>query len=402
MFFFPLRTDRQLASTPWLNYALIAVNILIFLFTAKQVADAHTFAVGINQAADFDTFMQLRLKLDELWVPNFYLDPAEPRLIQFFTYQYLHADVWHLLGNMVFLFVFGNSVEDRLGKVGYFAFYTACGVVAGLAHTTLDGTPILGASGSIAGVTGAYLALFPSSNVTIFYWVLVAVGTFEVSSVVLILFRVAQDLIFQSFGFGGTAYLAHLAGYLMGFVVGMGLLATRVLPREPYDLISMMERRHRRGVFQRMVKRGHRPWEHEPDAPEVDIPVKPTPPAVLARRADVDVALQRNDLPAAAEAYRQLTDLDDEQVMSQQAQLDLANHFMAEGDHAEAARAYEGFLRVHRTYADKPRIQLILGLIYARYLAQRDRARQLLEEAAQRLAGDDRDLARNTLAQLGG
>ncbi|MEM1210614.1 MAG: hypothetical protein AAGI54_15235, partial [Planctomycetota bacterium] len=80
----------------------------------------------------------------------------------------------------------------------------------------------------------------------------------------------------------------------------------------------------------------------------------------------------------------------------------LANHFMADGDHAEAARAYEGFLRVHRTYADKPRVQLILGLIYARYLAQRDRARQLLEEAVQRLAGDDRDLARHTLAQLGG
>ncbi|MEM9789214.1 MAG: rhomboid family intramembrane serine protease [Planctomycetota bacterium] len=401
MFFFPLRTDRLLASIPWLNYALIAVNVLVFLLTATQVAEAHHLAVAINQATDFTQQVQLRLALDELWVRDLYLDPQQPRLFQFFTYQFLHADVWHLLGNMVFLFVFGNSVEDRLGKVGYLAFYTAAGVLAGLAHITFDITPILGASGAIAGVTGAYLALFPSSNVTIFYWVLLAVGTFEVSSVVLILFRVAQDLVFQLWGFGGTAYLAHLAGYLMGFAVGMGLLATRVLPREPYDLISMMERRHRRGVFQRMVKRGHRPWEHQPEA-AADLPVKPTPPEVLARRADVDAALQRHDLPAAAEAYRQLVALDEDQVMAQQAQLDLANHFMADGDHAEAARAYEGFLRVHRTYADKPRVQLILGLIYARYLAQRDRARQLLEEAVQRLAGDDRDLARHTLAQLGG
>jgi len=400
MFFFPLRTDRRLASTPWLNYALIAVNVLIFLLTANQVAQAHNLAVSISRSTDWHQAVQYIVALERLWVPDYYLSPTEPRLIQYFTYQYLHADTMHLLGNMVFLFVFGNSVEDRLGKVGYFAFYTACGVAAGLAHTPLYGPPILGAAGAIAGVTGLYLALFPSSNVTIFYWFLLAVGSFQVSSVVLILFRVAQDIVFQTLGVGGTAYLAHLAGYLMGFAVGMFMLALRVLPREPYDLLSMAERRRKRGAFRRMVERGHRPWEHEADASDVEPPAQPTPPEVLAARAEVEAALQRHDLPAAADAYRRLVALDLEQVMPQQAQLDLANHFMSQGDHAEAARAYEGFLRVHRTYADRPQVQLILGLIYARYLAQRDRARQLLDAAAQRLAGEDRDLARSTLAQL--
>ncbi|MEM6331763.1 MAG: rhomboid family intramembrane serine protease [Planctomycetota bacterium] len=447
MFPFPLRTDRRLASVPWLNYALIAVNILVFLLTANQVGQAHSIALQIQQSQAVDTIewariSQLIFESEQLWIVNYYLSPTSPTLLQYFSYQYLHADAMHLVSNLVFLFAFGNSVEDRFGKVGYFAFYSACGVIAGLVHTVFDGTPIIGASGAIAGVAGAYLALFPASNITVAYWLLLLpigvwvsgivlqffgfvaspydlfatvvvlivigkalprqllVGCFVVPSVAFIVFRVGQDIVFQALGVGGTAFLAHLAGYAMGFVVGMGLLAARILPREAFDLISMLEQRRRRSAFQRLVREGSVPWAHAESPPQTDEPA-PAPQPVIDQRARVEAALSANDLSEAAEAYRRLLEMDATQVMPQRQQLDLANHFMAVEDHADAARAYEGFLRVHRGYADLPRVQLVLGLIYAKYLAQRDRARQLLESAAQRLAGEDQALAKSTLAQLG-
>src|SRR5690606_9644203 len=101
----------------------------------------------------------------------------------------------HLFFNMLFLWVFGNEVEERLGKVGYLAFYLAGGVLAGLAHALpADAGPILGASGAVAGVTGAYLALFPMTDITI---ILFFFGAFEVRSIALILFKIAQDAVFH-------------------------------------------------------------------------------------------------------------------------------------------------------------------------------------------------------------
>ena len=88
--FFPIRTDRKLVHTPWVNYGLIAANVLIFMSTRSHANDLAPLA--------------------------FPLDPPQAQLHQFITYQFLHADLWHLLGNMLFLYVFGNSVEDRLGN----------------------------------------------------------------------------------------------------------------------------------------------------------------------------------------------------------------------------------------------------------------------------------------------
>src|SRR5690606_12485309 len=135
-----------------------------------------------------------------------------------------------------FLWVFGNAVEDRLGRVGYLCFYLAGGVIAGLGHALMEPSPVLGASGAVAAVTGAYLVLFPLTNVTIVYFFFI-IGAFEVSSMVLIFFRVVTDLVFHFLGIGDVAYMAHLAGYGFGFVIALGLLLGRMLPREPYDLL---------------------------------------------------------------------------------------------------------------------------------------------------------------------
>ena len=121
--FIPIRSDRPLRSTPYVNYALIAINVVVFGFTAREAE--------YSRAWEF----MLWHERTELW--------------QFITYQFLHADIWHIVGNMLFLWVFGNAVEDRLGKAGYLFFYLAMGVLAGLGHWLTSEAPVLGASGSV-------------------------------------------------------------------------------------------------------------------------------------------------------------------------------------------------------------------------------------------------------------
>lgn len=395
--FFPVRTDRRNTRIPWVNYALIGLNVVIFMLTARQVA---TFGPAAAQGYNLEQIFQ------GLPVVRFYLWPDDPHLYQFLSYQFLHQDWMHLLGNMLFLWVFGNSVEDRLGKIGYVLFYLAAGILAGIAHALPAGAaPVLGASGAVAGVTGAYLALFPLSDVTI---VFIFGGSFEVSSLILICFRIAQDVLFQLFGIGGVAYLAHLGGYAMGFVVGMALLITRLLPREPVDMLALIEHRRRRHQFKRMARQGFHAWDHAGANPAsagvaaaATKELSPQAQDLMRRRAAISRALADHRLPEAARLYSDLLRDDPKQVMAQQAQLDLANQLMSDGRYDTAAAAYELMLAAYPHYAQRHHVELILGLIYARYLDAPARARQLLTGALPHLGSDDESLARQVLSEIG-
>jgi len=410
--FFPIRTDRQLKSTPWVNYSLIAINVAVYFFTwnSTQQFDVD-LSSGYSPLESFD-----RTPGVAYWL---WPDAERISVVQFITYQFLHSAPerapilgilmpLHLIFNMLFLYVFGNAVEDRLGKVGYLGFYLAGGVLAGLAHVLTSGAPVLGASGSVAAVTGIYLALFPLSNVTIAYWLLVFIGSFVVSSMVLILFRVVLDVIFQFTGYGNTAYVAHLAGYLYGFVIGMGLLVSRLLPRDHYDMLALIKQQRRKQQFRKLSRRGFQPWKyHEAgasgavgDKKQASAP-SAADQAIMQKRSAVSDAVARQDLPAAALLYTKLLEEHPEQVMPQQAQLDLANQLAADGQHAAAAQAYELFLATFRDYAGRSQIQLILGLIYANSLKQPGRARELLTDVREKLPPDEQALADRALAQIG-
>lgn len=384
--FFPVRTDRRLDTTPWVNYALIGMNIGVFVLLGGQQAQI------------------------EAGFSRFWLNPLNSTVTQHLTYQFFHASTMHLLGNMLFLYVFGNSVEDRLGHVGYLLFYLAGGVMAGIGHALLSFNPVLGASGSIAAVTGAYLALFPLSNVTIVYW-FVVFGAFEVSSMVLILFRIAQDLVFEVAGIGHVAYSAHLAGYVFGFAIGMGLLLSRLLAKEPYDMLTLFEQKRRRSRFKAMTRRGGSPWERDAgrrtsrgsddEADNGDpAPASPQQQRLMEERSAISAALAQHRTDDAARLYADLLERHGDQVMSQAQQLDLANQLMAESKHELAARAYELLLKAYPQYSQRHHVKLVLGLIYARYLGQQQRASELLKQAEPALHGDDKVLARQVLDEL--
>ena len=391
--FLPVATDRRKRHVPWVTYALIAANVVIFLFTARDVS---VFGPAVMRGIPLQTI------LSELPVVRFYLWPNQPQLYQFISYQFLHQDWMHLFFNMLFLWVFGNDVEERLGKWGYLFFYLSAGVLAGFAHC-LPGSagPLLGASGAVAGVTGAYLALFPMAEITL---VLFVFGAIELPALVIILFRIVQDATFQVLGIGNVAYSAHLTGYAYGFIVAMGLLLARVLPREAYDMISLIEHRWRRYEFRRLTRGGAYPWDlakpTDPVPGATPPTLSPQQQAIMDRRAAITQALNDHRWSDASEGFLALLKLDPRQVMSQQQQLDIANQLMKESRYFHAATAYEQLLATYPVLSDRPKVQLVLALIYARNVGEKGRARELLKESMAGLFGDDRALAQQVLHEL--
>ena len=389
--FIPIRTDYRMTRTPWVNYALVGLNVAIFV-------------LGHNA-----TTLRGRAAIDE-WM----LQPTAPQLVQFFSSVFLHADFWHLAGNMVFLWVFGNALNDRMGHVAYLAFYLAGGVLAGVGYVLLSArAPVLGASGAIAAVTGAYLVLFPRVRVTVLM-VLYFITTWQVSSLFFVGFQVVYNILMTVYGIGGygggggVAYTAHSSGYVFGIAVAAGLLALKILPRDAMDLLSMIHHSQRRQKYRRMVSRGFEPFQGA--GPGAGRPVGESsrgrwvetrqlhsaqPNTATARelelRREIAGHCSRHDLEAAAEKYLQLVQIAEDAVLSRQNQLDVANQLMASEQYPAAADAYERFLRHYQSYEHSADIHLMLGLIYGRYLHKYDRAEQLLVRAVDAL-GDTRKI----------
>ena len=377
--FFPLRTDRAQRRTPWANYGLIGANVLIFLLFGPPSAP------GPNPGVLYPTALEWH---------------------QLFTYQFLHGGIWHIAGNMLFLYVFGNGVEDRIGPFPYLAFYLAGGAAAGLGHAVVESSPVIGASGSVAAVTGAFLALMPMTQITVLYFFFF-IGAIEVPAIYAILLQIGINVFYLGTGTGGNvAYLAHLAGYGFGLAVGLGLLATRLLSREPYDLLTLLGHRHRRARFQRLARSGARPWEAQrTERVARDREAERPDPEVADLRERIQRAWRAHDYPRAAQLYAELLERDPEAVLGEQQQLDVANQLMSEGRYESAGRAYELFLRRYQqTHPQREQVQLMLGLVYGRYLGSNpERARELLQSALERLRDPrQRALAEDALARIPG
>src|SRR6056297_2138834 len=155
MFFFPIRDHNPSGRTPWVTYVLIGANILIFLSYQGLAPE------GRALAALFYTYG---------------LVPADASLVSAVTSMFLHGGWLHLAGNMLFLWIYGDNMEDEFGHAGFAAFYTVAGVAAGYSHVASEpasGVPLVGASGAIAGVMGAYLLFYPKARVDVLFIVLI-------------------------------------------------------------------------------------------------------------------------------------------------------------------------------------------------------------------------------------
>lgn len=204
----PYGDNNPLTRTPWVNYSLIVVNIALYLL------------INFRQDA-VDVLLSHAIHPDSIALPAF------------LTYQFLHGGFLHIAGNMLFLHIYGDNVEDKLGHLGYLVFYLISGLVAALFHVATDTAPCIGASGSIAGVMGAYVVLFPASKVRFLFILFPPIyKRFELYSWFALGGWFAGQLLSHDSGEeAGVAIAAHIGGFIAGgMIAGLLSLANIVTP----------------------------------------------------------------------------------------------------------------------------------------------------------------------------
>jgi membrane associated rhomboid family serine protease len=237
---FPIHDDTErIHGRPYVNYSLIAINAIVFVwevivtgfFTDPQAKEAVFYTYGV--------------------IPKFLLAGNLPSVL---TSMFIHGSLAHIVGNMVFLFVFGDNIEDRFGRIKYLLIYIAWGMAAAFIHSVYavnvgaGEIPAVGASGAISGVLGAYLVIFPRAKI---FTVIIAffITTVRIPALAYIPFWFILQVIFALIGpsGGGVAYLAHIGG----FVVGMGsgyawkFLSGRNVLRLPTTMKNRIVRKER-------------------------------------------------------------------------------------------------------------------------------------------------------------
>ncbi len=380
--FIPLGTGRPLQRTTVVNHALISLNLIAF--------GACVVAQGLGD----NTFQMLTDRFGLLW------KPSEPW--RFLTYTLLHDGWWHIIGNMLFLWVFGASVEDRLGRVGYLLLYIAGAVGAGAAHVAVSHATVIGASGAVAAVSGAFLIFFPRTHIrtlVLFFMI----GILNIPAAWFIGFAIARDFLFMSGQADEVARAAHLGGYAVGIVTALALLAFKVVPREHYDALSLFKHGQRRRDIREAVEESQRRIQKKAAATAESAIVD----AIAEDRAAVSTRLGAHDFEGAMKAYRVLLERHAKTPaaasLSRRYQLEIANAFFNAHDYATAMAAYERFLDAYPRDPEIAHVKLLMGLIAARYLHQPDRARTLITDASPALRDQEQvGLAQQLLADLRG
>jgi membrane associated rhomboid family serine protease len=229
-------SDRT--TTPVVNYLLILANVFVFVFLqGLGTNEKFTYAFStVPYEIIHNTDVAQTVRIEDLrgrTVGRITLQPTPiPVYLTLITSMFMHGGIAHIFGNMLFLWIFGDNIEDRLGHLRYLIFYLVCGVLAGLSHvfaTALFASdpaslliPSLGASGAISGVLGAYLLLFPTRRVMVLlWWFLTPVPAFLAIGV-WFLFQLVNGLGMLGTGSqqgGGVAYAAHIGGFIAGLVL---------------------------------------------------------------------------------------------------------------------------------------------------------------------------------------
>lgn len=224
----PISDHNPRRTVPVINYALIILNILAFVW---ELSLGRNLEPALFQIA----FIPARF-----WQPGYYLSD----LLTIFFSMFLHGGFLHIGSNMLYLAIFGDNVEDRLGHTKYLVFYFLCGILATLAHAFFSPAsrlPSIGASGAIAGVLGAYLILYPRAQVTTVIPIFFFITVREIPAVIILgLWFVLQ--LFTGIGSlgvtdaqntGGVAYFAHIGGFVAGVVLIFLMGGTRARRRQP-------------------------------------------------------------------------------------------------------------------------------------------------------------------------
>ena len=240
-------TNRK--SFPFVNYIFIIINIFIFIYFQKMGSDQNfTYSYSTVPAellsghdiVSSPTIINEPISGQQMQIPGLGVT-AIPVWLTLFTSMFMHGGFAHLGGNMLYLFIFGDNLEDRLGHVRYFFFYLLCGVIASLTHVLsvfiLGENPLipsLGASGAISAVMGAYLLLFPTNRVTVFFIIILIKVPAYIVLGAWILLQIANGTGFLGGSeASGIAYAAHIGGFIAGLY-----LVKKFMPAPKVSLLT--------------------------------------------------------------------------------------------------------------------------------------------------------------------
>jgi len=206
MFFFPFKDDNPTSSKPIISWSLILICSLIFFYQLSL------------SIFDFNNFVKY------FGITPFKLiNNANDQWFTVLSSMFVHGNLTHLAGNMVYLWIFGDNIEDSFGKIRFILFYLLCGTAAVFSQILYDpnsSTPMIGASGAIAGVLGAYLILYPRAKIWVFMWIIFIVRLITVPAfIVLGIWMFLQLINVLDQGTSGVAYSAHIGGFIAGMIL---------------------------------------------------------------------------------------------------------------------------------------------------------------------------------------
>ena len=338
--FLPLGDEPNPSGTPVVTWTLIGVNVAVFLLVTlplSTIQPAFDDPVLVDYVRALAPRLSGRMELEALLQQVSAYDlvvfahgfrPAEPSVPALATSMFLHGGFMHLAGNMLFLWIYGDNVEYRLGRWRYLAAYLGTGVLATLSHAALDldsAVPVVGASGAVSGVLGFYFIWFPRNRVRLwimlfpFFMNVVYAPARLVLGVYLVVDNLLPLLASRATGGGGVAYGAHIGGFAAGLA---------------YAWWSTRREVHAR------------PAEHEPAAPRPDAePAAPVVDADPSSTRGVRLLIAAGEHEAAAAAYFRLSPARTERLLMPRDSLEFGR-WLANHDHADAALVvYQRHLR---------------------------------------------------------
>ena len=203
----PIADESPKGYIPFINYILIAANLLLYFFW-QQPSDSF-----------FNTFGLVPVRL--------FNQPQNPLgYVSFFTSMFMHGGLMHLLGNMLYLWIFGDNIEYLIGHKRYLIFYFTAGIGAGLLQVFIEpgsAIPMVGASGAISGILGAYLLKFPKNKISILFFFIIFIKIIKIPALIVLslwfIFKVFNGYSMADGTEGGVAWFAHIGGFIAGFVL---------------------------------------------------------------------------------------------------------------------------------------------------------------------------------------
>ncbi|MHC4958310.1 MAG: rhomboid family intramembrane serine protease [Planctomycetota bacterium] len=406
MIFLPFGDFPNPPKPQWVTRILIGINVVVYLLVnvplqdkAIDVADVEanrpmleemfrlhepTIQERYPQSREAErrqAFLAGVSKYD-LVVHKYGYRPGRPSLIALFLCMFLHGDFFHLFGNMLYLWIYGDNVEYRLGKIPFLIAYLGTGVVATISFSLMAASslvPLVGASGAISGALGFYLIWFPYNYVRVFIWIFFFVQVIHVrAALILALYLVLDNILPLLADRGGTgggvAHAAHIGGFIAG--AGLAWLFNSVKGRV------------------------------EPPRPDGGTAMRPGPrPAQRVRvetaqdhAKNFEWAVEHDQMEDAAHAFASIA-REGGRTPNDPAVFTLANWLYERGFTSDAAAVFRYYTKNYPKGSDLDRVNLGLGVLLSRRMAQPQAARQYLLAAID-LAGEDSQIAETARAEL--